>query len=152
MKTMVLVMPLSGHGRLGMNAAHFTCLLTGMATETRTGSWLREQELTSCVWQTVEKGQLQSPRKMRCGHRATVQLSSSECAIHTAPGPHTLPLLLFMFLSVFLKVKLGLKAAQGLSLKHRLCLSLALRCKSLRLEFADSNPGSSGKHRSHLNL
>lgn len=96
-----------GNGDLGMKAAHFSSLLTGMLTETRSVSCLREQKPISCVRQTVEKGEIQSPRKMRCalwrcGHRASSQHNSaipewaehsSMCAIHTAPGPHTLPLL-----------------------------------------------------------
>lgn len=101
MKMMTLVLsPIEWAWSSGNESGSFYLLLTGMVTETRSVSFLRDQKLISCVWQTVEKGEEQSPRKIkcalwRCGTRNSSAAAgwakhSSVCVTHTAPGPHTL--------------------------------------------------------------
>lgn len=152
---MALVVSLGGHGHLGIKAAHFTCLLTGMITETRSvssGSW-NWSLVYGKLWRRG-KNNHQGKDDVPCGHVATelapstAQQLQSELSVCNSHSSWASP-------SASASPFLALREAQGLSLEHRLCLSFAMRCKSLRLELvfiADSNPGSSGKPRTHWNL
>lgn len=155
MKMMALIVSLNGHGHLGMKAAHFY-LLT---------DWHGPRDKI-CVLPQGAETDLLCVAKCAGGRRTiTTELPPSTALqlqneLNTAPCVSLTQLLgLTLCLCFHISVSFwrqnwawGMHKGSAWSTD---CLSFAMRCKSLRLEFvfiANSNPGSSGKHRSHLKL